>query len=498
MTTESFVRRHFPSRIADLGFSVELPTSWQAQELPDETPDFSDGSRLFGLAAAAAPYAALIFAAAARPAFDDGTVLDWARWLVQQHGVDLRSFGPSQIGELPAIVGQCAAASDMGEMVTHFGFVEDGARLVHLSITGPAALGPQLWQAWVQVQRSFALETPRGSTAALAPAAEVMQPPAGSDLTIADIGSFALDGGRATLEQEHPLNQRWLDEGRGFSPRILAADDNGRRAWVASIALRATLSLSYGWNPLDDGQRLVLLHPDGSVQISLEILAAPEGSSAALLDAIERQTRADHPAPECLRLQIGPVLGLAVRGINDGEQPLEQVHLLMATPTEGRVLRARVTATPERCATATDLGEALLFGVQFEPDDAPAEDTAANEDAQPDWARRAYALEAEDRLDEAEKAMRDGCDQLGVLISIAQMYAERMARLATAGDTAGAAEARRRAESWAWGYAACATSGGEGAALSIERDAFIAELHQRAAALGVPVSESGHVQPTAG
>ncbi len=490
MSTETPVRRAFPSRIADLGFSVELPESWLPQTLPDEEPDFSDGTRLFGLAAAAAPYAAMVFAAAARPAFDDGTVLDWARWLVQQHGVDLRAFGPSQLGELPAIVGQCAAASDVGEMVTHFAFAEDGQRLIHVSITGPAALGSQLWQVWSQVQRSFVLDTPRGGTALLSPPAEVLQPPAGADITIANIGSFALNGGRATLEQEHPLNRRWLDEGRGFAPRILAADDDGGRAWVASIALRATLALPFGWHPLDDGRRLVLLHPDGAVQISLELLSAPDGTPASLLDAIERQTRADHPAPECLRAQIGPLLCLAVRGIHDGDQPLHQTHLLMATPTEGQVLRARVTATPERSQPATDLGEALLFGVQFEPEPTPDEPATEDEDPRPDWARRADALEAEGRLDDAEQAMRDGCDHLGVLISIAQMHAEHMVRLATAGDIAGAAEVRERAESWAWRYAAGATSGGEGEALSLERDAFIDALQQRARELGVPAGSA--------
>ncbi len=128
-------------------------------------------------------------------------MLDWARWLVQQHEIDLRAFGPSQPGELPAIVGQCGAASDLGEMVTHFAFAEDGQRLIHVSVSGPAALGSQLWQVWSQLQRSFVLDTPRGSTALLSPPAVVLHPPAGADTSVADIGSFALDGCHATLER---------------------------------------------------------------------------------------------------------------------------------------------------------------------------------------------------------------------------------------------------------------------------------------------------------
>ncbi|MFN0182423.1 MAG: hypothetical protein ACKVQR_01265 [Aquabacterium sp.] len=474
MSTDAFVRRAFPSRIADLGFAVDLPESWQPQDLPGEAPDFEDGTRLFGLGAAAAPYAAMVLAGAARPAFEDGTVQDWASWLIEQNGVDLRSVGPSTLGTRPAIVGQCAAASDIGEMLTHFAFLEDGQRLVHVSITGPAAMAPHVWEVWSRVQRTFELETPRGATTALAAPVEVHQPPPAADTAVADMGSFALPGGRATLEQDHPINQRLLEQGRGFAPNIRAADDADGKAWVASIALRAVLELPFGWHPLDDAQRLVLLHPDGSVQVSLERMAAPDGDLSALLDRIEAQARADYPAPQFLRLQSGPMLGMAVRGIHVGDEPLEQVHLLVAADTIGEAIRARVTAPPGQISKATDLGEALLYGVRFQGEDAPA--PADVDDNRPAWARRAQALEAQGRLDEAEQAMRDGCDQIGVLMSIAVMYRERMVRLAAAGDVAGATDARARAVSWAQAYAGCATSGGEGAALSRERDTFVGGL----------------------
>jgi hypothetical protein len=112
-----------------------------------------------------------VFAAAARPAYDNGSVLDWAQWLITQGGVDLRALGPSQLGALPAIVGQCAAASDMGEMTTFFAFAEDGGRLVHASLSGPRALEGHVWSAWREVLASFALASPQGATVPLAPGA---------------------------------------------------------------------------------------------------------------------------------------------------------------------------------------------------------------------------------------------------------------------------------------------------------------------------------------
>ena len=75
--------------------------------------------------------------------------------------------------------------------------------------------------------------------------------------------------------------------------------------------------------------------------------------------------------------------------------------------------------------------------------------------------------------------MREGCDPMGVLISIAEMYRQRMQRLRLAGDLAGAAQARAKAVEWACSYAGSATSGGEGAALSHERDIFIEGLGEK-------------------
>lgn len=91
---------------------------------------------------------------------------------------------------------------------------------------------------------------------------------------------------------------------------------------------------------------------------------------------------------------------------------------------------------------------------------------------EPEWWRRAQALEREDRLEEAEKLINDSVPHIGSAASVAEMYARRMARLRDAGDAAGALEAFRKADNWIGYYASMATSGGEGAALSLQRDRF--------------------------
>lgn len=95
---------------------------------------------------------------------------------------------------------------------------------------------------------------------------------------------------------------------------------------------------------------------------------------------------------------------------------------------------------------------------------------------EPEWWIRAKALESENRLKEAEALLKASIDHLGFAIQTAQLYAERFERLRDAGELQGARDAHAQAVDWAYNYASYATSGGEGAALSYERDKFIKEL----------------------
>lgn len=94
----------------------------------------------------------------------------------------------------------------------------------------------------------------------------------------------------------------------------------------------------------------------------------------------------------------------------------------------------------------------------------------------PQWWKLALALEAGNQLAAAESAIRDGCQHMGFAYSTADMYRRRMARLKSVGDARGALQAFQKASQFIFFYASMATSGGEGEALSKERDEFRAEL----------------------
>lgn len=98
------------------------------------------------------------------------------------------------------------------------------------------------------------------------------------------------------------------------------------------------------------------------------------------------------------------------------------------------------------------------------------------DEGKPAWWIKARKLEAEDKLEAAEAVIRDGVPHLYFAHATADLYRLRMLRKMRSGDTAGAREAFDKSEQFIWFMASLATSGGEGAALSYERDKFMKQL----------------------
>jgi len=100
----------------------------------------------------------------------------------------------------------------------------------------------------------------------------------------------------------------------------------------------------------------------------------------------------------------------------------------------------------------------------------------ASDAGKPDWWLKARKLEAENRMEEAEALIKNAVPNLYFAEVTADLYRLRMLRLMEARDKTGAREAFRQAKNFIHFFASMATSGGEGAALSGERDAFMKRL----------------------
>jgi hypothetical protein len=94
----------------------------------------------------------------------------------------------------------------------------------------------------------------------------------------------------------------------------------------------------------------------------------------------------------------------------------------------------------------------------------------------PQWWVEAEALARAGDMESAERKILTSIDHLGAYASVANLWEEEMLRRLDRGDRDGAIVAYRKSADAMWNYAAGATSGGEGAALSRERDQHLAHL----------------------
>ena len=388
------VTQSFPARVAELGFTVPLPSDWIHHPLPDDDLDFSDPTKLVPLALVTAPHAAIIFTVASRPAYEDGSLFDWAGHLLAQNGLTPHALMPGQLGILSAVVGEAIQASELGPMVMRFAFAEDGRRIVNLSLSAPELLAAAVSPIWEQILSEFLLQNPLGPTVPLIPGGPIgTLPPKPEPTPVAtrpetspslpatstdplstsdspaepSFRDFALGEDASSLDPENPINANLRNRGVGFVPNVLAVDPATRQATVAAGAIVARFAVPFGWHVIDDGKRTLVLDPGSAVQINLSLLPREGRTAAELLDTIEEQMRRDYPQPVFARKQAGMIEALGARNIADGKQALEQYHMLMPHAGEGVFLRARVTSTPERSPGACDLALLILLSCESDP-----------------------------------------------------------------------------------------------------------------------------------
>lgn len=484
-----FAYLEIPARIADLACRMAVPRDWNVVELPPEEVDFSEPLAFFPLTMVAAPWGAVVLTVAARPAFEDGTLQDWMLYLLSSQEIQPKAFGPVAIGELQGLGGVGRQEQEGTALEFRFAFFEDGGRLVQLGLFAPELISASLEEVWQRAVSSFVLERPRGQSAPLG-AGMGLSPERGPEpvaaaepeveaaaepepeparFTEEDFGYYAKADDAGTLDPEHPTNARLRDQGVGFAPNVLETDEEARTATIGAGAIGAVIRVAFGWFVIDDGKRTMVLDPDGKVQISLNVMATQGRSVNGILDDIQAEAEESHPEPQFLRLQDGGIWGLLVRGIAVNGEPVEQLHMLAQWREEAGMLRARVTADPGSMRYAANYADLILKSAAYgaaereEPVEGPA------------WWREAVRLERADRLEEAERLVKESIPSLHFAIQTAEMYRLRWLRLRET-DAERAREARQRAADWARQYASYATSGGEGAALSMERDEFLRSL----------------------
>jgi hypothetical protein len=290
------------------------------------------------------------------------------------------------------------------------------------------------------------------------------------DDTPAQARDVALAEDAATLDPDHVINARLRDAGAGLVPRVLRIDADEQYAVVGAGAIEATFHVPFGWHVIDDGRRTLVFDTVGGVQINLNLRPSPSHEITSLLQAIGDELARENPQALFMKLELMGMPCLAVRDLLIDGETLDQAYLARPSHREDLALVCRVTSDRSNMTRAVDTAEVILRSLEH----APMVDPEFA--GQPDWWREAVLLERRDRVDEAEQVIQRALDHIGVYSTLAGLHEQRMARLSAEGRDEEARIAKARAIQWLNAYAASATSGGEGAALSLERDERIAAL----------------------
>jgi hypothetical protein len=375
-----------PSRIADLGFSFLKPKDFHALQLPEEEVKFEDPTYFLPLMVCMAGYGAVVFSVAARPAFEDGCVEDWVRFVASKQEGEVIGVRRGVVGGLQAVVVEATQPSEAGQMRVRSHFIEDGGRLVILGTLAPEQVWGSVEEILMQMVGSFRLATPRGQKATVmrpptplptaipdgkfrehqeaqedaAAAEEAVAAPAEDDAdrptTPAEV---ALADNAASLDAEHPMNARLRDNGVGLVPRVLEVNVGERFARLGAAAISSVFRVPLGWHVIDDGKRTLVFDAEGKVQVNLN-MRHWGGDANEVLGTILQGLLEEQPGLDHMRLELGGMECLALRGLKSGDEVLEQAYLLKDVGREGLVLVTRVTASQGEMVRALNVAEVVL------------------------------------------------------------------------------------------------------------------------------------------
>ena len=493
----------------NLAFAIEKPRDWQRLALPADETDLSSPTAFLPLAIFMAPYGAVVLTVAARPAYQDGAVSQWAEWLCEQNSLAIERRAVGRLSDAPALLAEATQPSEAGPMRVRLAFLEDGGRLVNLTCMAPEQIWASVEPIFARMFESFRLDRLHGPTAPLVPgdaaaaaatpeatpAADAVVEPAaaaasdGDPLPVASApttpapavppaaadapttpAAAALAEDASALDPEHPVNARIRDAGAGLVPRVESVELEKRYAVLAAVAVDARFRVPLGWHVIDDTRRTLIFDADGRMQINLDRRRREGRSDDQLLDALLAEYRQGQPDIEFRRFDAGGFPCLALRNFRSGDEVLEQVFVLKPSADSARVLVARVTGSGDDIAFALGAAEVVLRSLEEITAREKWKRRRSPQQREAEWWTIAQHLERADKLEEAERLILDSLDHLGVYSTLAHLYEQRVSRLLAAGDHEGATRAYERARHWLVLYASGATSGGEGAANSRERD----------------------------
>jgi hypothetical protein len=153
--------------LADLAFALDVPAEFVEPDVLREEIDFSDPTKSFPLLLVSSPVATALITVSARPAYDDGCVEQWLRFLADHFGMSLSSVRQGRVGDQesghPAVLAEAEQVQDGTLLRFRLAALEDGGRFVIVMAMAPAELWPSYGVALEAAVGSLRLTRPKGS-----------------------------------------------------------------------------------------------------------------------------------------------------------------------------------------------------------------------------------------------------------------------------------------------------------------------------------------------
>jgi hypothetical protein len=392
-----------------LSFTIAPPPEFLRAELPPECSPPADPGQFNPLAVFMTPYAACVLTISWRPAFAEGSLMEWAQQLAASQEFQLRAMMPTKLQDRQAVEMVGLQQSDAGLMHMRMIMLEDGGRLFMLGAIAPEQLWGSLEKAFDAAQRSFRLidgrgcaaEIARGYPAAIAPSdtagesarqqvGESAQPdqaappsvdppthpPTNSPDATASAGSddvrwadYALDDSPASFDPEHPYNANFRDKGMGLVPNVASIDESTKTGKLAFGSIVAFVTIPFGWHPFDDGRRAMVLCPAWDTSL---IISRVQATREQLFDVARHfyaEAQNENPTAEFvtteLPTKVGSLPAFILKGVDNGK-PFQQAYVFRANRAGDAVLRLAINSTPEHFT-----GAANIAGKMFEEIEEP-------------------------------------------------------------------------------------------------------------------------------
>jgi hypothetical protein len=364
-----------------------VPADWQQPDVPEDQTDFSNPTAMKGLSVFVSnnPTVPILLTISGRPGYEDGAVMQWGMYIVQNQGLAIKTCMPVRLEAHEAIEITCTQEADpeIGEMTIKGVFLEDGGNFFIVTTMAPTKLFAEFEPDFAKMRHSFRLLQAQGSTKPLveggpvpktasgavtlpstgagpaAPKAPTVDP-AGPDLT-----PYVLND-PAALDSEDEINKRFRDNGAGLVPNVQHVNHQRGYAVIGSSALEALFAIPLGWHAVDDGRRTLLFDKDNVAQVNLNPMAIDGQSPDQIFTAILQDLAKESPDVEHRVLDLEGNPGLAIRNLVIDGQQLQQCYILMRHPHNDNVaIKVRVTSDEENIARALNMTGEIVKYIQF-------------------------------------------------------------------------------------------------------------------------------------